>query len=336
MTPLPAWQESIGVTPPASRADDGPPESYSSNLSRNPARGHNWASWPTVGHRSAGCDVRLPPESILVFFSYSHRDEELRDELAKHLSDLQRQGVIAGWHDRMIGTGTHWEGAIHEHLNQARIILLLFGANFLASDYCYEFEALRALERHKAGEAVVIPIILRAADWTQTPFARLQALPKDLRPIASWPNHDEAFASVARSIRAVADAIRSGRLACTAPRPARPSADGPVQSPTGAAPVRRPHVRPATRRRRPRNAVGRRLPRDASPPLARRIAPGSIPGRWSGRRRTWPSTSGRWPTSSHASRPARPARSGSSTRPSRPRSNPPRERASSPLGRAEG
>ena len=136
---------------------------------------------------------------------------------------------------------------------------------------------MRALERHKAGEAVVIPIILRAADWTQTPFARLQALPKDLRPITSWPNRDEAFASVARSIRAVADAIRSGRLACTAPRPARPSVAGPVQSPTGTAPVRRPLLRPAPRRRRPRNAGARRPPRDASPPLARRIDPGLDP-----------------------------------------------------------
>ncbi len=33
--------------------------------------------------------------NIKVFFSYAHRDEELRDELAKHLSILGRQKVIS-------------------------------------------------------------------------------------------------------------------------------------------------------------------------------------------------------------------------------------------------
>lgn len=37
-----------------------------------------------------------------VFLSYSHRDEELRDELEKHLTVLRRQGVIETWHDRRI------------------------------------------------------------------------------------------------------------------------------------------------------------------------------------------------------------------------------------------
>jgi hypothetical protein len=32
---------------------------------------------------------------IEVFFSYAHADEALRDELAKHLKLLQRQGIIA-------------------------------------------------------------------------------------------------------------------------------------------------------------------------------------------------------------------------------------------------
>lgn len=34
-----------------------------------------------------------------VFMSYSHRDEDLRDELEKHLTGLKRQGVITTWHD---------------------------------------------------------------------------------------------------------------------------------------------------------------------------------------------------------------------------------------------
>ena len=33
-------------------------------------------------------------QKIEIFFSYAHQDEELRDELAKHLKLLQRQGII--------------------------------------------------------------------------------------------------------------------------------------------------------------------------------------------------------------------------------------------------
>ena len=46
--------------------------------------------------------------TIEVFYSYSHEDEALRDELNKHLALLKRQGVIRDWHDRRIAAGTEW------------------------------------------------------------------------------------------------------------------------------------------------------------------------------------------------------------------------------------
>src|SRR4051812_48105667 len=52
---------------------------------------------------------------IQVFFSYSHKDEALRDELEEHLSLLKRQGTIAGWHDRRIGAGDEWKDKIDEN-----------------------------------------------------------------------------------------------------------------------------------------------------------------------------------------------------------------------------
>jgi len=142
-----------------------------------------------------------------VFFSYSHRDAELRDELAKHLHLLQRQGVIRAWHDRQIGAGTAWRSAIDAHLQTARIILLLVSADFLASDYCFDVEMQRALARHEAGEARVIPVILRAVDWQGAPFAKLQALPTDGKPVMSWANRDEAFLNVAQGIRGAVEEI---------------------------------------------------------------------------------------------------------------------------------
>ena len=51
-------------------------------------------------------------KAIEIFYSYAHEDEALRKELEKHLVSLQRQGIIAGWHDRLISAGTEWEHEI--------------------------------------------------------------------------------------------------------------------------------------------------------------------------------------------------------------------------------
>ena len=136
-----------------------------------------------------------------VFFSYSHADEDLRDMLEKHLSALKHQGLIDTWHDRCIRTGDEFSNEISDNLESASIILLLVSADFIASSYCYDVEMTRALERHHSGQARVIPVILRACDWHDTPFGKLLATPKDGRPVRSWSDIDDAFLDVVRSLK---------------------------------------------------------------------------------------------------------------------------------------
>ena len=102
---------------------------------------------------------------VRLFYSYSHEDEPLLKKLEEHLALLRRQGFISGWHDRMIGAGDEWKGQLDKNLEEAQVILLMISPSFLASDYCYDIETKRALERHDRGEAKVIPILLRPADW---------------------------------------------------------------------------------------------------------------------------------------------------------------------------
>ena len=154
-------------------------------------------------------------QSVSVFFSYSHADEQLRDQLAQHLSILQRQNVIELWHQRRIAPGTERAREIAEHLEQADLILLLVSADFLASDYINGVEVQRALQRHEDpnDRARVIPVILRSVEWHGAPFGELQALPTDGKPIAGrdWHDRDEAFADVARGVHLAAEAIRRQR-----------------------------------------------------------------------------------------------------------------------------
>lgn len=136
-----------------------------------------------------------------LFFSYSHRDESLRDELQKHLSILQRQGFIETWHDRRIAAGSDLSREIDQHLETADVILLLVSSDFLASDYCYDIEMRRAMERHEAGEVRVIPVILRPCDWHDAPFGKLLATPPDGKPVTRFPTLDDAFVLVVADIK---------------------------------------------------------------------------------------------------------------------------------------
>lgn len=139
-----------------------------------------------------------------VFISYSHKDEALRNELENHLAMLKRDGTIETWHDRRIVAGSSFNAAISESLESADVILLLISAYFLASDYCYDIEMRRALEKHAEGSAVVIPVILRPCDWLSSPFGELRATPTDGKEVTMFANQDEAFTIIAKDIRIAA------------------------------------------------------------------------------------------------------------------------------------
>jgi hypothetical protein len=174
----------------------------------------------SLGHALLRCDQdRLPLEASMsptrkascsVFYSYSHKDERLRDGLADSLALLKRQGILTEWHDRKIAAGDEWEQSIDEHVGQADIILLLVSPAFIASDYCWGKEVERAMERHKAGDARVVPIVLRPADWNGAMFGKLQALPRNAKPVTLWNNRDSAWLDIARGIRAEVEALLKG------------------------------------------------------------------------------------------------------------------------------
>src|SRR6478752_6287512 len=104
--------------------------------------------------------ARSSSKRIQIFYSYSHKDEKLRNKFEEHLSILKWQGLVENWHDRKIDAGQEWEHSIDSQLEAANIILLLVSSSFLASSYCYDREVARALERHDKGQCKVIPIIL--------------------------------------------------------------------------------------------------------------------------------------------------------------------------------
>jgi hypothetical protein len=109
----------------------------------------------------------------------------------------------------MIGAGKEWESETYTQLMTADIILLLISVDFIASDWCWDVEVKRAMERHEAKQARVIPVILRRTDdWqNNTPFGKLKPLPKEGKPVSEWRNRDKAFCSIAQGIRTAIEEV---------------------------------------------------------------------------------------------------------------------------------
>jgi TIR domain/Phosphorylase superfamily len=150
-------------------------------------------------------------EPIEIFISYSEDDEKFKKQLETHLVMLRREDMIRPWHSQQIELGQEWEQETANHIASAQIILLFVSPSFLASDQLYENEMMRAMERQASGDARVVPIVLRSVDLVKTPFKKLQALPRNGRPIDTWRNADEIWSSIALEIRQLCVQLRESQ-----------------------------------------------------------------------------------------------------------------------------
>jgi hypothetical protein len=138
-----------------------------------------------------------------LFISYSEADEKACERLQAHLKVLCRRNLVEPWHVRCVPAGVDWADEVSRQLDEADFIVFLVTADFLASDYCWEVEMTRALRRHQEKRAIAIPVILKSCLWKEAPFAGLEPLPRNARPIASWSDPDEAWLEVADGIHSL-------------------------------------------------------------------------------------------------------------------------------------
>ena len=146
---------------------------------------------------------------LKVFVSYSHRDESHKDDLVVFLKALQNLGKVSIWQDRAIDAGSEWNAEILRALDSADIILLLITARFIGSDFCFSKEMNRALMHHEQQTARVIPIIMTPCAWQQMPFAKLQVLPTDGKPVTEWNSLDAGLDNVIQGITRVVNKLHS-------------------------------------------------------------------------------------------------------------------------------
>lgn len=151
------------------------------------------------------------PAPLDLFISYSEDDERFKKELETHLVMLRRDGTIRPWHSQQTEAGLEAGNEIGSHIDQSQIILLLISPSFLASENQYEKEMVHAMARHASGAARVVPILIRSADMGETPFSKLQSLPRSHQPIDKASNRDEAWSKIASEIRNICNSLRNSQ-----------------------------------------------------------------------------------------------------------------------------
>lgn len=123
-----------------------------------------------------------PP--LKTFICYAHEDHEVVAAVRKHLAVFE--SMLEIWFDGKILPGEDWDKSIKDKLEQAELVLLFISVDFLVSQYIRKTELQAALQRHRDGLAVLIPIIVRSCHWNDFfQIGKFQALPK--MPFPSCP-----------------------------------------------------------------------------------------------------------------------------------------------------
>ena len=134
------------------------------------------------------------------FISYAQEDRDHKNDLRKWLETLNWKDDVEVWENEQIGAGGELDKTVKAQLAIADIIVLLVSVDFLASSYIKEVEFARAMDRHNAGDALIIPVIVRDCIWNMTPIGKLVCLPKDGVPVEDYPKKDKAWNEVVRKI----------------------------------------------------------------------------------------------------------------------------------------
>ena len=157
-------------------------------------------------------------KTISLFISYAHKDNSYKEELVSHLKALERKGQIKIWEDGAIIAGTDWDATIKRHLAAAEIVLFLISSDFINSDYIDRVEVKEAIANHQAGKQILIPIVIRACDFSSfDQLSRFQALPRHAKPVSSWSDRDEAWLDVVNGLKRVFSTVAARPAATPIP-----------------------------------------------------------------------------------------------------------------------
>ncbi len=148
---------------------------------------------------------------ITIYIIYTSEDNDLRLQLSRHLEALEESFEVTIWHDDPILQGQQWKPQNESRLHQADIFLLLVSDAFMHSEFIKQLEFKTVIDRYKAGESTVIPILLDECPWDidfnsddyNFSLSELHVLPEGRKPLSDLNLPDQAYKQIAAHIKKV-------------------------------------------------------------------------------------------------------------------------------------
>ena len=153
-----------------------------------------------------GIEGKCMPAGMLkptVFISYCREDQSWKDRLVRHLSYFESEGLCKIWHDQLIETGDTWHSRIEEAMDSASVAVLLYSADYLASDFVRSNELPHLLKLRNRRELRIFPINISPCQWMAHPVLNeIQTWPRDGHCLLGQQEHqiEKDMADIAREI----------------------------------------------------------------------------------------------------------------------------------------
>jgi TIR domain len=123
-----------------------------------------------------------------IFVSYSHKDRRWLERLQVHLKPLIRDLDIVIWDDTKIKGGTKWKEEIKSAISNAKIVVLLISADFMASDFISTNELPPILANARNNGTIILPVILSTSWFSQDRnLSQFQAANRISKPLNLLP-----------------------------------------------------------------------------------------------------------------------------------------------------
>jgi hypothetical protein len=147
--------------------------------------------------RTTAAALELP---LPIYVSYSEGDRAWFDRFLRHLRPFESRGFIE--------IGDAFERTLERTVAEKRrrlietshLILPLISANFLADPILMRRELPELIERHRAGSAFVLPVLVDHCLWQGTALRELRVLPASGEPVAAADQPERELSTIAEAV----------------------------------------------------------------------------------------------------------------------------------------
>lgn len=146
-----------------------------------------------------------------IYILYASEDDDVKLRLLHHLRPLEEECDATIWHNDPILKGQPWKPQDESHLHEADIFVLLLSNAFMYSEFVQQLEFKTVIDRYKAGEVIVIPMLLEDCPWDTNfesddynfSFKELQVFPDHQKYVRDGDNPEQIYEQVVGYVRSM-------------------------------------------------------------------------------------------------------------------------------------